>query len=61
MMQAVLISRKRKATLENFKMHNGMFTKLQQVIDYYKNPAAFITDAINIDPVVQKPLGLTGT
>lgn len=42
-------------------MHNGMFTKLQEVIDYFNNPAAFITDAINIDPVVQKPPGLTGT
>jgi cytochrome c peroxidase len=40
-------------------MHNGMFTTLEQVVDYYNNPAAFVTNAINIDPVLQKPLGLT--
>jgi len=40
-------------------MHNGMFTTLEEVIDYYNNPAAFVTDAINIDPALQKPLGLT--
>jgi len=40
-------------------MHNGMFTTLEQVIDYYNNPSDFVTDAINIDPALQKPLGLT--
>ncbi len=40
-------------------MHNGMFTTLEQVIDYYNNPAAFVADAINIDPALQQPLGLT--
>jgi len=40
-------------------MHNGMFTTLEQVIDYYNNPAAFVNNAINIDPALQQPLGLT--
>jgi len=29
-------------------MQNGMFTTLEQVIDYYYNPAAIVTNAINI-------------
>lgn len=40
-------------------MHNGMFKTLEQVIDYYNNPAAFVANAINIDPALQQPLGLT--
>jgi len=40
-------------------MHNGMFATLEQVIEYYNNPAAFVTGAINIDPALQQPLGLT--
>lgn len=40
-------------------MHNGMFATLEQVVDYYNNPAAFVTNAINIDPALQQPLRLT--
>jgi cytochrome c peroxidase len=40
-------------------MHNGMFATLEQVVEYYNNPGAFVPDAINIDEVLQAPLGLT--
>ena len=40
-------------------MHNGMFRTLEEVIDYYNDPQKFIADAINIDPALSKPLGLT--
>ena len=40
-------------------MHNGMFRTLEEVIDYYNDPRKFIADAINIDPALSKPLGLT--
>jgi cytochrome c peroxidase len=40
-------------------MHNGIFTTLEQVIDYYNNPSAFVSGAINIDETLQEPLGLT--
>lgn len=41
-------------------MHNGMFATLEEVVDYYNNPKQFIPDAINTDPALNKPLGLTG-
>ncbi|MCB9308012.1 MAG: cytochrome-c peroxidase [Lewinellaceae bacterium] len=40
-------------------MHNGMFKTLEEVIDYYDNPDAFVPDAIGRDPLLAKPLNLT--
>ncbi len=40
-------------------MHNGMFNTLEEVMDYYNDPAKFVPDAINIDDALKKPLGLT--
>ena len=40
-------------------MHNGMFRTLEEVIDYYDTPDAFIPDAIGRDTLLAKPLGLT--
>lgn len=40
-------------------MHNGMFRTLREVIDYYDNPDHFVSDAINRDTSLAKPLGLT--
>lgn len=40
-------------------MHNGMFRTLEDVIDYYNNPGKWVTDPINMDEALQKPLGLT--
>jgi cytochrome c peroxidase len=42
-------------------MHNGLFKTLEEVIDYYNNTNKIMPDAINIDPALQKPLGLTTT
>ncbi len=40
-------------------MHNGYFKTLEEVVDYYNEPQKFITNSINIDNDLQKPLGLT--
>jgi cytochrome c peroxidase len=40
-------------------MHNGMFKTLEEVIDYYDEPTRFITNSINRDTLLAKPLGLT--
>lgn len=40
-------------------MHNGMFKTLAQVIDYYDDPDKVVPNAINRDPLLAKPLGLT--
>ncbi len=40
-------------------MHNGLFKTLEEVIDYYNDPGKFVVNSINIDPSLQKPLGLT--
>ncbi|MBC3785647.1 cytochrome-c peroxidase [Spirosoma utsteinense] len=40
-------------------MHNGMFKTLTQVIDYYDDPDKVVPNAINRDPLLAKPLGLT--
>lgn len=40
-------------------MHNGMFRTLEEVIDYYDTPDAFVNDAIGRDTLLAKPLGLT--
>jgi cytochrome c peroxidase len=40
-------------------MHNGMFKTLEEVIDYYNDPAAIVPDAINRDTLLNGKLGLT--
>jgi len=40
-------------------MHNGMFKTLEEVLDYYNDPGKFISNPINMDPALKKPLGLT--
>ncbi len=40
-------------------MHNGMFKTLAQVIDHYNDPDKRVPGAINRDPLLAKPLGLT--
>jgi cytochrome c peroxidase len=40
-------------------MHNGMHKTLREVIDYYNEPDKFISNSINRDTLLAKPLGLT--
>lgn len=40
-------------------MHNGMFNTLREVIDYYDEPDKVISNSINRDTSMAKPLGLT--
>ncbi|CAN5397986.1 hypothetical protein BH09BAC4_BH09BAC4_29520 [soil metagenome] len=40
-------------------MHNGMFKTLAGVIDHYNDPDKRVPGAINRDPLLAKPLGLT--
>lgn len=40
-------------------MHNGMFATLEEVIDYYDNPAKFIPDAAFKDTILPARIGLT--
>jgi cytochrome c peroxidase len=40
-------------------MHNGMFKTLEEVVNYYNEPEKFVQGAINMDTILQKPLGLT--
>lgn len=40
-------------------MHNGMFKTLEEVVEYYNNPGAFVLNPINMDKRVELPLGLT--
>ena len=40
-------------------MHNGMFKTLEEVVDYYNDPGKIISNAIDIDDALKKPLGLT--
>jgi cytochrome c peroxidase len=40
-------------------MHNGIFKTLDEVIDYYDRPDDFVSDAINRDSLLNKPLNLT--
>jgi cytochrome c peroxidase len=39
-------------------MHNGKFKTLEQVVEYYNNPTAFVSSPINIDKTLAVPLGL---
>ncbi len=49
----------RNAAITAPYMHNGSFTTLAQVIEYYNNPSTKIHNSINRDSILQKPLGLT--
>lgn len=40
-------------------MHDGSMKTLREVINYYDNPYKTIANPINIDLLLQKPLGLT--
>jgi len=40
-------------------MHNGMFKTMEEVVDYYNDPGKFVSNSINIDDALKKPLGLT--
>ncbi|GAB4044272.1 cytochrome-c peroxidase [Spirosoma jeollabukense] len=40
-------------------MHNGLFKTLAEVIDHYNDPDKRVPGAINRDPLLAKPLGLT--
>jgi cytochrome c peroxidase len=40
-------------------MHNGMFKTLREVIDYYNDPDKIISNSVNRDTSMIKPLGLT--
>ena len=40
-------------------MHNGMFKTLKEVIEFYNDPRKIVPDAIGIDSLLAKPLGLT--
>lgn len=40
-------------------MHNSMFNTLEEVIDYYDNPAQFVRGSLNRDTLLAAPLGLT--
>ncbi len=42
-------------------MHNGMFKSLREVIDYYDNPDAVVSDALNRDTLLNTPLHLNET
>lgn len=39
-------------------MHNGMFQTLEEVIEYYNNPGAFVLNPINMDSTMGVPIGL---
>ncbi len=40
-------------------MHNGKFKTLEEVVEYYNNPTAFVSNPINIDKTFAVPLGLS--
>lgn len=42
-------------------MHNGMHKTLKDVIDFYNDPDKFVSNSINRDTLLSKPLGLTAT
>jgi cytochrome c peroxidase len=53
------ISSLRNIALTAPYMHNGMFKTLEEVIDFYNDPAKIVPRAINRDSLLQKPLNLT--
>lgn len=40
-------------------MHNGMFSTLEQVVEYYDNPYKFVSKPLNMDSLLIKPLNFT--
>lgn len=40
-------------------MHDGSFTTLEDVVEYYSNPYEFVQKPINVDTLLSKPLNLT--
>jgi cytochrome c peroxidase len=40
-------------------MHNGMFKTLEEVVEYYNDPQKVVSNSINTDDALKKPLGLT--
>jgi len=40
-------------------MHNGMFSTLRKVIQYYNKPDAFVQDGVKRDLSLNRPLDLT--
>lgn len=40
-------------------MHNGMFTSLKEVVEYYNNPYLIVEQPINLDSIMIEPLNLT--
>lgn len=40
-------------------MHNGMFQTLEEVVDFYNDTKQIVPDAVNIDSLLTRPLGLT--
>lgn len=40
-------------------MHDGSFATLEEVVDYYDRPLDFVQAPINMDTLLQDPLGLT--
>lgn len=40
-------------------MHNGMHKTLKEVIEYYNEPDKFVSNSVNRDTLLAKPLGLT--
>lgn len=46
----------RNVELTALYMHNGMFSKLEEVIDFYSDPYEFVDSSINLDALMIKPL-----
>ena len=42
-------------------MHNGMFATLREVVEYYNEPAKFVSGSLNRDKALDQPLHLTPT
>ena len=40
-------------------MHDGRFKTLEEVVQYYNNPTAFVSNSINIDSTLTEPLNLS--
>lgn len=40
-------------------MHNGMFSTLEEVVDFYSNPYNFVKAPVNIDSLMVTPLNFT--
>jgi cytochrome c peroxidase len=49
----------RNVTITSPYMHNGFFKTLKEVIDYYDNPTKFISNSVNRDSLLAKPLNLS--